>query len=345
MAADRRDRPPVPAWLGRPLEPVYRAVVARRNRAFDTGRRVFRPPVPVLSVGNLSVGGTGKTPMVMRLIEVLRAAGHTPMVAMRGYRARPGQPSDEQAEYLARFPGLAIVAQPDRAAGILAALRAAPSSADCIILDDGFQHRFVARDLDIVLIDATRSPTTDRCLPAGWLREPIESLGRAQVAVLTHAESVGPAALNTLEAALLGINPRLVVARASHAWTSLVSDAGALPVSWLSGKRIVVACGVGHPAPIFAQARAAGADVVHECAFPDHHRWAVADLRSLAARQPAADALLVTAKDWVKVAPLAGSLALPWPIVRPVLSLHFDAGEPALITRVLEAVTLPPSPR
>lgn len=344
MAADRRERPPVPAWLGRPFEPAYRAVVARRNRAFDAGRRVIRMPVPVLSVGNLSVGGTGKTPMVMRLIELLRGAGRRPMIAMRGYRARPGRPSDEQAEYLARFPDLPIVAQPDRAAGILAALRADPNAADCIILDDGFQHRFVARDFDIVLIDATRPPTADRCLPAGWLREPIGSLARAHAVVLTHAESAGASVLSKLEEHLRRIKPGLTLARASHAWNGLLTDSHRLSVEWLSGRRIIVACGVGNPAPIFAQARSAGAEAVHEHAFPDHHHWTVADLRSLAAQHPAADALLITAKDWAKVAPLAGSLALPWPIMRPVLSLRFESGETALFSRVLEAVTIPPPP-
>jgi len=344
MGADRRDRPPVPAWLGRPLEPFYRAVVARRNRAFDAGRRVTRMPIPVLSVGNLSVGGTGKTPMVMRLIELLRAGGRRPMVAMRGYRARPGQHSDEQAEYLARFPDLPIVAQPDRTAGVLAFLRADPNAADCIILDDGFQHRFVTRDVDIVLVDATRPPTADRCLPSGWLREPVSALARAHVVVLTHAESAGDAELNELEGHLRRIKPSLTIVRASHAWTGLLTDAQHLPVEWLSGRRTIVACGVGNPGPIFARARAAGAVVVHEHAFPDHHHWTRADLRRLAAQHPAADALLVSGKDWVKLAPLVRSAELPWRIVRPVLSLRFESGETALFSRVLEAVAVPRPP-
>ncbi|MBX3385042.1 MAG: tetraacyldisaccharide 4'-kinase [Phycisphaeraceae bacterium] len=202
-------RGPVPKWLGAMAEPVYRAAIARRNRGFDAGRGVTKVELPVVSVGNLSVGGTGKTPMVMHVVGLLLEAGMSPCVAMRGYRARkgrnapprllieqarePAHSSDEADEYRRVFPELPIVAQPDRLGGIRALLdKPFQPKVDCVVLDDGFQHRKIARDLDVVLIDASRSPFADRLLPRGWLREPVESLARADAVVITHAELLDP---------------------------------------------------------------------------------------------------------------------------------------------------------
>lgn len=201
---------PVPSWLGTIGEPLYRAAIGRRNRAFDAGKGVTKVELPVISIGNLSVGGTGKTPMVMHVLTLLLEAGLRPCVAMRGYRAKhrptrsqpmliidqarmPAHDSDEADEYRRVFPDVPVIAQPDRLAGIRRLLdEPFQPTVDCVVLDDGFQHRRIARDLDVVLIDASRSPFVDRLLPRGWLREPVESLKRAHAVVITHAELLDP---------------------------------------------------------------------------------------------------------------------------------------------------------
>lgn len=338
-----RRRGPIPRPVGVLVEPVYRAVVGRRNRGFDDGKRVTTLKTPVISVGNLSVGGTGKTPMVMHLVTVLRDAWRTPIVAMRGYKARDGRMSDEQAVYLDRFPDLAIVAQPDRIAGLRRARRT--TEFDCIILDDGFQHRFIARDLDIVMIDATRDPFADRCLPAGWLREPVTSLARAQVAVITHAERVPDAAVDRLTERLRGaMSADALIAVAEHGWGHLRIGDQRDAVAWLARRSVVVACGIGNPRAFVEQVVAAGARVERTEIVADHHAWTEADLRRLAGMASGADALVVTEKDWVKLREVAGSVDLPCPVVRPALELVFRSGADLLQERVVEA-TRPRSER
>lgn len=252
----RNQRPPLPA-LGTPLEPLYRTAVNRRNRDFDIGRRVTRLPIPVVSVGNISVGGTGKTPMVRWIINTLRDLEANPGIAMRGYGRKHAGVSDEQQEHADRLPDTPIVANPDRVAAIRTLIE--QHHTDCAVLDDGFQHRFAARDLDVVLIDATRSPFADRCLPAGWLREPVESLARAHAIVITRSTLVDPHALSQLDRQLRRIAPDALVVRADHHWAALETQFGVQPVSWLNGRPTIIACAIGNPDAFIAQARARGA--------------------------------------------------------------------------------------
>src|SRR5690606_30475631 len=138
-------------------------------------------------------------------------AGHRPCIAMRGYARGRGE-SDEAAEYRRLFPEVPIVARADRALGLIrqfsAEYDAGGPHTDCIVLDDGFQHRQIARDLDIVLIDATHGPCQERLLPAGWLREPVRSLSRAGAVVITHAEAVQPADLTALDRKIAEVRGR-----------------------------------------------------------------------------------------------------------------------------------------
>src|ERR1051326_7138417 len=166
-APSETTRPPVPGILGRAMSLVYSAAIARINRRYDRGRGVIRFDRPVISVGNLSVGGTGKTPMVAHILRTLLASHASPCVAMRGYRSRRGE-SDEAQEDRRAFPPAPIVPPPARTPGLIPLFSQQheldePASTH-IILDDGFQHRRIARDVDIVLIDATADPFTDRLL-------------------------------------------------------------------------------------------------------------------------------------------------------------------------------------
>ena len=341
----RAHAPPLPGPIGRAAERVYAHVVARRNRTFDRGERVADVGVPVISVGNLSVGGTGKTPVVVRLVRDLRAAGANPAIAMRGYGAKgPNALSDEHAEYLARLGPTPIVAQPNRVEGLRSLLARDPS-VSCVVLDDGFQHRFVRRDVDLVLLDATRAPFNDRLLPAGWLREPVGSLARAHAVVLTHTESVDDARTASIRERVRGVAPRALIAQARHAWEHVETDEGARPVESLRGVRAHVVCAVGNPGAFIAMAERAGVEVLSVDARRDHAPY---DDKSLAAIAKAAarvdaECVLTTMKDWVKIAPvLARNPRGSGPtFVRPSLSIAFDEGEEGLLALVRDAAAAP----
>lgn len=333
-------RPPLPGLVGRALEPLYALGLAWRSRRFDAGRGVERLPVPVVSVGNLSAGGTGKTPMVHWIVQRLLDAGERPCIAMRGYRPRgTSGPSDEALLARRAFPGVPLIAQPQRAQGVRAALQRG-DPIGCVVLDDGFQHRQLARDLDIVLLDASRDPVADRLLPAGYLREPLGALRRADAVVLTHADAAGPEAVRTLAARVREVHGRDPIATASHAWTTLVGETGAVPVASLRGRRVTAVCALGNPAPFLAALEAAVDGALAACVLlPDHDPYADATVRRIndAARAGAAEVIVTTEKDWVKLERLpAGRLACP--VLRPRLELRFVAGETELRERVLDAV-------
>lgn len=332
-------KPLVPGALGLAMARVYTAEVARRNRAFDAGRGVVELDAPVISVGNLSVGGTGKTPMVMWVVQRLMGMGQRPVIAMRGYGAKRGGMSDEQAEYSARIPGIPVVAQPDRVAG----LRAVRERFDCVVLDDGFQHRRIARDADIVLVDATRDVFADRCLPAGWLREPVASLARADAVVVTRCDLTAPSSVETIEARIRSHAPGALVARARHRWIGVEIDseaegsAATEDVEWLAGKSVVVACGIANPQALFAQVEGCGARIAARVAMRDHARWTDEDMaRVRRAVAGGVDAVVVTMKDWVKVRGRTGAWGVP--VARPVVDMDLGASEHAMCVLIAEAV-------
>jgi tetraacyldisaccharide 4'-kinase len=329
--------------IGPIVGPVYAWEVARRDRAFDAGKGVRRAPAPVISVGNLTTGGTGKTPMVEWLVRALLARGLVPAIALRGYRAHDGR-SDEAEQYRRLLPGTPVLVGADRWASITDA-RARGVGFDCVVLDDGFQHRRLARDVDIVLVDAAARTPQDRLLPAGDLREPVASLARAQAVVITHADAVEQAQLEELCAWARGLlgEPRVVV-QASHVWTGLrVHEAGQdreAPVTSLSGTRVVVVCGLGRPEHFIRQAQGVGVHVVHQLLLGDHAMPTAAQLDGVRRAAKAHGArLLTTGKDWARMR----ACPAQWqdlPVVRPMLGLRL-AGEVALIHLIVGK--LPPS--
>jgi len=334
------------SMLGGVLSRLYRSVITRKNQAFDAGRGVVELDRPVVSIGNLSVGGTGKTPMVAHFIEVLRRAGRSPAIAMRGYAAaRSGAThgSDEAAVYQRAFPDLPVVARPDRTQGLIE-LFATPEGQqiDCVVLDDGFQHRQIARQVDVVLIDASRPPFDDALLPQGWLREPVDSLRRAHAVVVTHAELAAPATLHRLDAEVSRLTGSRPIAICRHDWSDLaVFDRGQRPdvgVSSLRGRRVMAACAIGNPGAFIAACDRAVAELGHVEAFirPDHDPFSPATVRRLvaAARSMNADAIIVTEKDWSKLMHAPGD-DWPCPVLRPRLVLTFERGETELADLVL----------
>lgn len=336
---------PLPRWLA-PVgwigAPIYAAAVARRNRRFDTVVPK-RLPLPVISVGNLSAGGTGKTPTVAWIIETLRGAGHRPLIAMRGYKATPGAKSDEQLEHEERYPDVPVIAHPDRHAAVSRFLAEhGGGDHDAIVLDDGFQHRVLHRDLDLVLIDAMRPPDRDALLPLGFLREPVESLRRAHGVLLTRIDHASDEAVATLRGNVSRWHGRAPLAEFTAEWAALDSDAWAdpQPPAWLRGRRIAVACAIGHPAAFLSMVERHRATVVERLIERDHASFNPILLQRFVAhaRSAGAAAVLVTAKDWVKMRTLPAARQMAIPFVRARLELIPTRGGEELRRAVLETV-------
>jgi len=345
--------PPALLPITIPLSLLYRGAMAARNAFYDRGMGITCLPVPVISIGNLSTGGTGKTPLTAWAYRALRRMGHVPVIAMRGHGARPGEGADEQAEYAERLPEAAIVARPNRAAALREVLPATGGGVsggtgrewpaiDCVLLDDGFQHRRLARDLNIVLIDAERDTFRDRLLPAGHLREPLTNLRRADAVIVTRAEVVDPA----LEVTIAQYHGRPPLGWCRHDWAALdvhTRTTERKEVAWLRGKRLVIVLGVGHPASIERRLGREGAVTAARFIMADHHRYTPRDVERLRAASAGAEALFTTMKDWMKLRWLIDAVAWPVPIVVPDLRLEVHAGAVALEARLREAAraTLP----
>ncbi|MEE2907797.1 MAG: tetraacyldisaccharide 4'-kinase [Planctomycetota bacterium] len=315
---------------------VYATAVQWRNRRFDQGRGISRIDRSVISVGNLSMGGTGKTPMVRWIVEHLTTMGAHPAVLTRGYGARSGGEADEVLEYRDANPDLAIFVGGDRVAVLRRELPSHPE-VDCIVMDDGFQHRSLHRDLDLVLVSAHESLDPGAVIPAGRLREPPVSLQRADAVIVTGSRTIDGALAARIEA-LHGQPP---IAWCSHAWSSLtIIEADAVrevEIDWLHRRRIVVRLGIGSPETVRSQLRVLGAVIANERPARDHQPFTQAEATFLSDVLDA-DAILMTAKDWVKARDVLDLHRLQVPVVVPRLELRFLEGEAALGQLIRDAV-------
>ncbi len=325
----------------------YAAAVVARNALYDLRWiPIATAEIPVICVGNLTLGGTGKTPLVAWLARQLSEMGEHPAIVSRGYAAGRQCTSDEAAELNLLLSGVSHIANRDRAAGVLKAAQC--HAATVAVLDDGFQHRRLARSLDIVAIDATDPFGCGHVFPRGFLREPLRGLRRAHGIVLTRATSVDAAQRAKLKNALLQIagNQQRVWAEAVHRPRCLrTADGSTHPLDSLAGRRVVIASGIGNPAAFRRTVEAAGADVADELIYPDHHPYTDSDLNTISdtARGARAEMVVITVKDLVKIQTndLAGM-----PVVALEVALDILAGEDdlqELIGSALKSPTVSPS--
>jgi len=277
-----------------PASLVFETVVRGRNALYDRGVfRTIQPPVPTISVGNLSVGGTGKTPVAAYLVQRLAAAGRHPALVMRGYG------DDEPAVHRLLNPGIPVITRADRVAGIAEAVTL---GADVVVLDDAFQHRRAGRAIDIVLVSSERWRRDEQVLPAGSLREPMSSLRRASLIIVTR-KSASDARLQDVMCDVAAAAPNVPMASVDLRLDRLVAvhdDAISVPVTDVRDERVLAVAGVGDPGPFFAQVRGAGA-VVTPVAFPDHHQYTRSDVTRLAALASGHKYIVTTLKDAVKL--------------------------------------------
>lgn len=287
----------------RVAEVPYAIAVAWRNRRYDSGRAaVHRVPVPVVSVGNLTLGGTGKTPMVQWIARWLRARGRRVTLVSRGYGAQAGAVSDEALELEQNLPDVPHVENPDR----VAAARLAVEELGCqiIVLDDAFQHRRIHRDLDVVMLDALEPFGFGHVFPRGTLREPLRGLRRAHLVVLSRADLLEPNQRARIRETVARCAPEAAWAEVMHAPQRLLCSNGATQsLDTLRDQPVAAFCGIGNPAGFRHTLERCGCRAVDFREFPDHHRYGRADVESLAdwADQLDVAALVCTHKDLVKL--------------------------------------------
>ena len=298
-----------------PLSPLYAAAVRARAAAYARGwLRSQRLELPVVSVGNLSLGGTGKTPTVIALVRDLARRGRRPAVLTRGYLRTSSEPAvvvgpdhgqpvetigDEPAELARRLPNVPIVVDADRVRGGRTAIAL---GADIVVLDDGFQHLRLERDLDLVLVDAGDSWGGGRLPPRGRLREPMAALARASAVLVTKVPADPRRVVESVRAAVEAHAGAIPVLAARLRLSRVRTGQGWQAADALAGRRLFAFAGVGRPEAFAALLEEAGVELAGSRWFPDHHRYTTAELASLAATAAAVGATLVTTgKDAVKL--------------------------------------------
>ncbi len=309
-----------------PLSWLYGGAVRARLWRYEHGwGRVHHLGRPVISVGNLTMGGTGKTPLVIAIGEALLARGVGVTVLSRGYggtgerggalisdgrhAAKPDweESGDEPALIARRLPGAAVVVGADRAAA-WRRFGAGPARG-VVVLDDGYQHLAIARDENVALWDATEPMDQAVLAPAGRLREPLSALARATAVVITRVEQADPSAVAAVERRVREQRADLPVFRARFEPQGLIDVITGRDetISTVAGARVLAAAGVGRFESFTRLIAQAGAQVLEAVRFPDHHPYRRADLDRLAARAEAlgADMILTTEKDAVKLERLA----------------------------------------
>lgn len=281
----------------------YAAIMRFRNWRFDTGRsKVVRVDAIVISVGNISMGGTGKTPLVEWLARWLRARGVRVTIVSRGYGASQGARNDEALELEQKLPDVPHVQNPDRVAAARMAIE--EFACRCLVLDDAFQHRRLARDLDLVLVDALEPAGCSHVFPRGTLREPLGGLGRAQVVILSRADLVSAAERAAIRRRVMRHAPGAAWLEAAHAPRRLLNYCGEeQPCDWLKERRVAAFCGIGNPEAFRRTIVGCGAQLQGFRAFDDHHPYERSDVEQLVrwGRELSIDALICTHKDLVKL--------------------------------------------
>ncbi len=330
--------------LLRALSWPYRTLIGVRNAYYGVMVSPRWLGIPVISVGNLTVGGTGKTPACAWLCQRLLAKGLKPAVLSRGYKASEEGLADELVMVSRQCPQAVMVAHPDR-------YKAGRMAIECYgvqaaVLDDGFQHRRIGRDLDLLLIDATCAFGYGHLLPRGLLREPVRGLLRSDAVILTRCDQAGDAQVAALETEVRRLHPRVPMVRAVHrpiGFTSLAGAAVAAPV----GRRVGCFAGIGRPEAFEKTLAGLGIAPAERRWWPDHHWYTSTDVDAIRrwAEHSRLAALVTTEKDAVKLA----VLKVDWPV--PVSALHIememlDDGETVLtglIDEMLQEWSEPPA--
>ncbi|MBI3797881.1 MAG: tetraacyldisaccharide 4'-kinase [Deltaproteobacteria bacterium] len=300
-------------WLAlTPLSLGFSGLVRARNLLYDQGwLAIQRPTLKVISVGNLTVGGTGKTPMVLWLAQALQSRGHRVGILTRGYGgknkdvtvvgtagqalATPAEVGDEPVMLARAFAGVVISGRDRVAAAEIAGGR---FDLNVVILDDGFQHRQLDRDIDLLLVNSKRGSGNGWLLPAGPLREPLAAARRADVVIITKGSIYGRdgwLASGRMGPAFYGdLKPTALLSSTQGQWHEL-------PVALLGGKRVMTLTGIADPTPFYYSLREWEAEIAEVMEFPDHHVYTQVDWQTISLASQKFDLIVTTEKDLVKL--------------------------------------------
>ncbi len=289
----------------------YRFAVALRNGLFDLGLKHFhRSAVPVISIGNITTGGTGKTPLVALVCQLLLQTNQYPGIVSRGYRSVDDSANDEKLVLNILCPETPHEQNPDRVAAAKSLTSLFDSvgrrKVNSIVMDDGFQHRRLQRDLNIVLIDATNPFGYGHLLPRGLLREPLSSLKRADVIIITRCDLASEPELGKITDAVIASAPKLAdhILRVVFQPTSLRRrDGSMMHLADAAATNVHLMAGIGNPEAFQTTAVRAGMHVTGTSWFPDHHHYTDADIEHVMQQAAASSGALVvtTLKDLVKL--------------------------------------------
>ena len=296
---------------------IYSIIIKLRNLLYNS--KIFKThhhEAIVISIGNITTGGTGKTPLVIWLYNFLLERNLNCSILTRGYKAaKKSNPSrtesrktnifnytDEPAILSESCPRSKVIVNPDRVAGATEAIE--KYAANVLIMDDGFQHRRLARDLDIVTIDATQPFGYDKILPAGLLREPVDSIKRADAVVLTRCDQTTASELNRIENILQTVNPDMIIAQSAHKVVGAkTTDGKSINYENLKGRKIFAFCGIGNPNAFLNTITTLGAELAGTKIYNDHYKYTETCLAEIyrQAGHVEADLILTTQKDWIKI--------------------------------------------
>lgn len=329
------------------LEVPYTAAVSFRNFLYNSGfKKTHRADLPVISVGNLTLGGTGKTPMTAYLAEFLQISGHCPGIISRGYKktgtAKNTPVNDEFQELALRLPDVLHIQRPNRLEAARAfSQRTGSESVDVLILDDAFQHRRIARNLDIVLLDAAEPFGNERLFPRGTLREPLNGLKRADVVLLSRADLMLEEEREQIKHRVRTLAPQALWGEVMHQPEYLFSASqNKSPLSAIQSKKALAFCGIGNPGAFAKTLESCGVSIERMISFPDHYDYKNPDLDRLAveAEECFADVVLCTMKDIVKIdRPALNSI----PLYAVSAGIRFLSGETDLQNLLAQKVARP----
>ena len=292
------------------LELPYGLVIKIRNLTYDVGlRKINKLDVPVVSVGNLTVGGTGKTPFVAWLAQKYLDEGKFPAIISRGYHADETGWNDEAKELKLLLPEVPQAFSKERFKAAQKLLKQytgenGTRKIDVMILDDSFQYRKLFRENNILLIDATNPFGYNRLTPRGLLREPISEMKRADTVILSRADTVDVAERNRLRELVYHFAPGVTWVEMVHVPRSLLFLTGKREnIDEIAGKKILAFCGLGNPDAFFRTVAECGAVVKKTVVFPDHHHYTTADRAMIfdLAKMNEAEIVVCSLKDVVKI--------------------------------------------
>lgn len=318
------------------LGAAYSLTIRLRNRLYNKG--IFKThsvSAPVISIGNITTGGTGKTPLVVWIVRHLTKQHYSAAILTRGYKSSFGV-SDEATLLAQTCPGTPVIINPNRIKGAKLAIS---QGANILVMDDGFQHRRLTRDLDILTIDATEPFGFGKILPAGLLRESLKEIRRADAVVITRADQCNPEKIDNIKQTIKKYNSDMPIACTIHRPKSFQTASGKKIIpEEIKGKKIFAYCGIGNPNAFLNTLNNLGVHLVGKQIFSDHYHYSKENILEIYKNSLQADAELIvtTEKDWMKNRKLLRRDEISY-FAYLVVELEFIEGE-SIITALIDRI-------